>query len=158
MGASHRGEETEGDEKTKTYRAAHIETPEIILARCRQMTDTRSGCLLAFARADSTHARATANYSMNAAFKSLSDLVADAEDLLARIGHSQTPEVRALMDTVRVSIERMNEQLRRRARRLPLRGGLGRSWTWNPWMYLAAGASLAIGVAAWRRLRPGRQS
>ena len=94
---------------------------------------------------------------MNAAFKSLSDLVADAEDLLARIGHSQTPEVRALMDTVSVSIERMNEQLRRRARRLTVRGDFGRSWTGNPWVYLAAGASLAIGVAAWRRLRPGRQ-
>ena len=77
---------------------------------------------------------------MNAAFKSLSDLVADAEDLLARIGHSQTPEVRALMDTVRASIERMNEQLRRRARRLPVPGGFARSWTGNPWIYIAAGA------------------
>jgi hypothetical protein len=95
---------------------------------------------------------------MNTAFKSMSDLVADAEDLLARIGHSQTPEVRALMDTVRVAVERMNEQLRRRARGLPVRDDFARSWTWNPWVCLAAGASLVVGVAAWRRLRPGRQS
>jgi hypothetical protein len=95
---------------------------------------------------------------MNAAFKSMSDLVADAEDLLARIGHSQTPEVRALMDIVQVSVERMNEQLRRRARGLRVRDDFARSWTRNPWAYLAAGASLAIGVAAWRRLRAGRQS
>jgi ElaB/YqjD/DUF883 family membrane-anchored ribosome-binding protein len=95
---------------------------------------------------------------MNAAFKSMSDLVADAEDLLARIGGSQTPEVRALMETVRVSVKRMNEQLRRRARGLPVRDHDARSWTRNPWVYVAAGASLAIGVAAWRRLRSGGRS
>jgi hypothetical protein len=88
----------------------------------------------------------------------MSDLVADAEDLLTRIGHSQTPEVRALMDTVRVSVERMSEQLRRRARGLPVRYDIARSWTRDPWVYLAAGASLAIGFAVWRRLRPGRPS
>jgi hypothetical protein len=95
---------------------------------------------------------------MNAAFRSMSDLVADAEDLLARIGHAQTPEVRALIDIVQVSVERMNEQLRRRARGLRVRDDFARSWIRNPWVYLAAGASLAIGVAAWRRLRPGGQS
>jgi hypothetical protein len=93
---------------------------------------------------------------MNAAFKSMSDLVADAEDLLARIGHSQTPEVRALTDSVQVSVEHMNEQLRRLARGLRVRDEFAHLWTRNPWVYLAAGASLAIGVAEWRRL--GRQS
>jgi ElaB/YqjD/DUF883 family membrane-anchored ribosome-binding protein len=95
---------------------------------------------------------------MNAAFKSMSDLVADAEDLLAKVGHSQTPEVRALMDRVQASVERLNEQLRRLARGLRVRDDFARSWTRNPWVYLAAGASLALCVAAWRRLRPGRQS
>jgi len=85
----------------------------------------------------------------------MSDLVADAEDLLARIDRSQTPEVRALMDIMQVSVERVKEQLRRRARGLRVRNDFARSWTRNPWIYLAAGASLAIGVAAWRRLRPG---
>ena len=33
---------------------------------------------------------------MNTAFKSMSDLVADTEDLIAKVVHSQTPEVRAL--------------------------------------------------------------
>jgi hypothetical protein len=95
---------------------------------------------------------------MNAAFRSMSDLIADAEDLLASIGHSQTPEVRALMETVRPSVERMKERLRRRARGLHGRDDIGRSWTGNPWVYLAAGAALAIGVAAWRRLRSRRPS
>jgi ElaB/YqjD/DUF883 family membrane-anchored ribosome-binding protein len=94
---------------------------------------------------------------MNAAFRSMSDLIADAEDLLARIGHSQTPEVRALMDTVQLSLERMKKRLRRRARGLRVRDDLVRSWTRNPWVLLAVGASLAIGVVAWRRLPGGRQ-
>jgi hypothetical protein len=95
---------------------------------------------------------------MNAAFRSMSDLIADAEDLLVNIGHSQTPEVRALMETVRPSLERMKERLRRRARRLHGRDDIPRSWTGNPWVYLAAGASLAIGVAAGRHLRSRRPS
>jgi hypothetical protein len=95
---------------------------------------------------------------MNATFRSMSDLIADAEDLLARIGHSQTPEVRALMDTVEPSLERMKERLRGRARGLRMRDDFARSWTKNPWVYLAAGASFAIGVVAWRRLQPRGRS
>jgi ElaB/YqjD/DUF883 family membrane-anchored ribosome-binding protein len=95
---------------------------------------------------------------MNAAFRSMSDLIADAEDLLARIGDSQMPEVRALMETIQPSLERMKERLRRRARGMRVRDDLASSWIGNPWVYLAAGASLVIGVAAWRHLRPRGQS
>jgi hypothetical protein len=95
---------------------------------------------------------------MNAAFRTMSDLVADAEDLVARIGDSQTPEVRALMEIVQPSLERMKDRLRRRARGMRVQDDFDRSWIGNPWVYLAAGASLAIGVAAWRRLQPRRQS
>jgi hypothetical protein len=55
---------------------------------------------------------------MHAAFKSMSDLVADAEDLVARVAHSQTPEVRALAYAVQLSANRVTEQLRKRARGL----------------------------------------
>ena len=94
---------------------------------------------------------------MNAAFKSMSDLVADAEDLIARVAHSPTPQVRALEDAMQVSVNHMKEQLRKRARELRLRQGSARSWLDNPWLYIAAGASLAIGVAAYARLQRKRQ-
>jgi ElaB/YqjD/DUF883 family membrane-anchored ribosome-binding protein len=90
---------------------------------------------------------------MNAAFKSMSDLVADAEDLIARVAHSRTPQVRALSSTVQVSVNHVKEQLRRRARELRPRQGSARSWRENPWLYIAAGASLAIGIVAWVRLQ-----
>jgi hypothetical protein len=95
---------------------------------------------------------------MNAAFRAMSNLVADAEDLVARISDSQTPEVRALMETVQPSLERMKERLRRRARGMRVRDGFTRPWIGNPWVYLAAGASLAIGLAACRCLQLRRQS
>jgi ElaB/YqjD/DUF883 family membrane-anchored ribosome-binding protein len=94
---------------------------------------------------------------MNAAFKSMSDLVADAEDLIARVAHSPTPQVRALVDTLQVSVDHMKEQLRERAREVRVRQRSARSWLGNPWLYIAAGASLAIGIAAWARLERKRQ-
>jgi hypothetical protein len=89
---------------------------------------------------------------MNAAFKSMSDLIADAEDLVARVAHSQTPEVRALADTVQSSVDRVKEQLRKRARGLHASQGVARRWSENPWVYIAAGAFLAAGIAAFMRL------
>ena len=94
---------------------------------------------------------------MKAAFKSMSDLVADAEDLIARVTHSPTPQVRALVDVVQVSVNHMKEQLRKRTRELRLREGSAHSWLENPWLYIAAGASLAIGVAACARLQRKRR-
>jgi hypothetical protein len=88
---------------------------------------------------------------MNAAFKSMSDLVADAEDLIAKLARSGTPEVRALASTVQLSVIDMKEQLRRRARGLRTHPETARSWLDNPWLYCAAGTSLAVGIAAWAR-------
>ncbi len=94
---------------------------------------------------------------MNATFKSMSDLVADAEDLIARVAHSQTPEVRALANTVQRSVNHVKEQLRKRARELRPPRGPARSWLDNPWLYIVAGASLAIGITALlRRQRKGQ--
>ena len=85
---------------------------------------------------------------MHAAFKSMSDLVADAEDLVARVAHSQTPEVRALSYAVQLSANRVTEQLRKRARGLRLSLRSARPWLENGWLYIAAGVSLAAGIAA----------
>ncbi len=93
---------------------------------------------------------------MNAEFRSMSDLIADAEDLLAKVGRSQTPEVRALTDSVQLSVGRMKRRLRSRVRELRAPDGFAGSSTKTPWIYLAAGASLAIAVAAWRSRRPRR--
>jgi hypothetical protein len=85
---------------------------------------------------------------MHAAFKSMSDLVADAEDLVARVAHSQTPEVRALAYAVQLSANPVTEQLRKRARGLRPGQTSARSWLENRWLYVAAGVSLAAGIAA----------
>ena len=61
------------------------------------------------------------------------------------------PEVRALADTVQSSVNRVKEQLRKRARGLHVSQG-ARSWPENPWVYVAAGAFLAAGIAAFMRL------
>jgi hypothetical protein len=94
---------------------------------------------------------------MNAAFKSMSDLVADAEDLVDRVARSPTPQVRALADPVRAYVNHMKRQLRKRARDLRLRQGSARAWLENPWLYIAAGVSLAFGVAACARLQRKRR-
>jgi hypothetical protein len=53
---------------------------------------------------------------MNDTFKWMSDLVADAEDLLDKIARSRTPEVQLLAARMRVSIDRMEDHLRDRLR------------------------------------------
>jgi hypothetical protein len=90
---------------------------------------------------------------MNAAFKSMSNLLADAEDLIARVAHSQTPQVRALANTLQVSINDMKEVLRQRARGLRPPEVSARASPHAPWLYIAAGAALAIGIAAWLQRR-----
>jgi hypothetical protein len=87
-------------------------------------------------------------HPMNADFKIMSDLVADAEDLVARVAHSQTPEVRELSDAVQRSVDLLKEQLRSRARGLRPRQAFSLSWPENPWACIAAGALLAACVAA----------
>jgi len=88
---------------------------------------------------------------MDAAFKSMSDLVADAEDLVARVAHSHTPEVRALSNAVQRSVDQVKEQLRRRARGLRSSQRVPRLWLENPRFHIAAVASLAVCVAAFLR-------
>lgn len=93
---------------------------------------------------------------MNTAFKSMSDLVADTEDLIAKVVHSQTPEVRALAHAVQLSVNRVRGQLRERARALRPSQGTGRFRHENPWVYIAAALSVAVVIARWRRRRPSR--
>jgi hypothetical protein len=88
---------------------------------------------------------------MNAVFKSMSDLVADAEDLIARVAHSQTPEVRALSNVMQRSVDHMKEQLRRRARGLRPHQRVAPSWQGNLRIYFAVTASLALCIAAFLR-------
>jgi ElaB/YqjD/DUF883 family membrane-anchored ribosome-binding protein len=47
-----------------------------------------------------------------ATFKVLSDLIADAEDLLAKLGDSTTPEINALRSKVQESIAEIKRQAR----------------------------------------------
>lgn len=88
---------------------------------------------------------------MNPAFQSMSDLVADAEDLIAKVAHSQTPEVRALLSAVQRSVDQVKEQLRRRARGLRPSQRVALSWQGNPWVYIAVTAALALCIAAFLR-------
>jgi ElaB/YqjD/DUF883 family membrane-anchored ribosome-binding protein len=85
---------------------------------------------------------------MNAAFQSMSDLVADADDLLARIDHSQSPEVRALTDAFELSVRQMKHLFRERVRalRTPARSVLRA--VDNPWIYIATGACVALTIVA----------
>jgi hypothetical protein len=83
---------------------------------------------------------------MNADFKTMSDLVADAEDLVARVANSQTPEVRALSIAVQRSVDLLKEQFRS-AREL--RSSQATKLSGREWGYIVAGASLAVCIAAW---------
>jgi ElaB/YqjD/DUF883 family membrane-anchored ribosome-binding protein len=85
---------------------------------------------------------------MNAAFKSMSDLVADAEDLIARVAHSQTPEVRVLANKVQLSVNHLKEQLRKRARGLRPSQAAAHSRLENFRLYTAVGVATAVGIAA----------
>ena len=75
-----------------------------------------------------------------------SDLVGDAEDLVARVAHSQTPEVRELSDAVQRSVDLWKERLRSRARGLrAMQACL--SWRERSRAYVAVGALLTACVA-----------
>ena len=83
----------------------------------------------------------------------MSDLLADSEDLLAKIGRSQIPQVRALQGPFLSAINQMKEQLRKRAKKQPIRQDVVGHWTASRCMRAAAAAFLAIGVLAWLRKR-----
>jgi hypothetical protein len=90
---------------------------------------------------------------MNASFRSMSDLLADSEDLLAKIGRSQIPQVRALQKPFLSAVNQMKEQLRERAKKQQIRQDVTRRWTENRCMRAAAAAFLAVSVLAWLRNR-----
>jgi hypothetical protein len=95
---------------------------------------------------------------MNAAFRTMSDLLADAEDLLARIRRSDIPQVRALMEPVRLCVGQMKELLRERARKLrPLKSAVS-DGPKTRWLQAAAAALLTLGALAWwsNRIKPKR--
>jgi ElaB/YqjD/DUF883 family membrane-anchored ribosome-binding protein len=50
-------------------------------------------------------------------FMSMSNLVADAEDLLAKLGNSTSPEIRALKNKLERSILEMKEEFRLRVKK-----------------------------------------
>jgi ElaB/YqjD/DUF883 family membrane-anchored ribosome-binding protein len=50
-------------------------------------------------------------------FKTMSDLIADADELLAKLGRSATPEIRELSSRVESSIGEMKEVFRDRLKR-----------------------------------------
>jgi hypothetical protein len=79
----------------------------------------------------------------------MSDLLADAEDLLAKLGSSEIPEVRALREPVLRSIDQMKERLRDRARKQNIRQDIARPWAQTRCMHAAAATFLAVGVLTW---------
>jgi hypothetical protein len=82
---------------------------------------------------------------MNTAFKSMSDLIADSEDLLLRIGRSNIPQVRALEEPVRLAAEQLKHQFRERAKRLSGRARVSLAAARIPYAHVAAAALLAAG-------------
>jgi hypothetical protein len=86
---------------------------------------------------------------MNAAFKSMSDLVADSEDLVVRIGSSEIPQIRALMEPLRRSVDQLHVQLRNRAKRLRMHQNVARTRTELRWVTVVAAAFLTIGTVTW---------
>jgi hypothetical protein len=100
---------------------------------------------------------------MSTAFKSMSDLVADSEDLLLRIGRSEVPQVRALMEPFRLSVDHLKVQMRDRAKKLLMHrdvapGDITSGWSQHRWLQVGAAAFLVIGAMAWLcNLGKGRQ-
>jgi ElaB/YqjD/DUF883 family membrane-anchored ribosome-binding protein len=84
-------------------------------------------------------------------FNSMSDMVADAEDLLRALGNSSNPEIQELRSRVESSIDEMKTNLRQRLKaRAEGAGGM----TVSPWLIAAVAglsAALLIGTITHRR-------
>lgn len=67
---------------------------------------------------------------MTDSFKTLSDLVADAEDLLGRLDSSESPDIRVLKQRVSSSIREMRTRFKQslKAAHRPIRHGAGDRW------------------------------
>jgi ElaB/YqjD/DUF883 family membrane-anchored ribosome-binding protein len=96
---------------------------------------------------------------VNDQFRIISDLVADAEDLLQKVASAESPQVRALSGKLRHSVNCMENELRDRLRAAseqPSFAGETRRRV-APWVY-GVGAAAAIGLLLWMysRRRSGR--
>jgi len=79
---------------------------------------------------------------VNEKFRALSDLVADAEDLVARVSKSEDPRVRALADLVAGSVSSMRGRFREEVRQLHDAAAPP-----NPlWIAMAVGAAIGVGI------------
>ncbi|HEY2685941.1 MAG TPA: DUF883 family protein [Steroidobacteraceae bacterium] len=82
-------------------------------------------------------------------FKAMSDLVADAEELLVKLGNSASPEVKALRDKVEQSIDDMKSQVRSKVRigadaAQELGANIVEYAQENPWVAAAAATTVAV--------------
>jgi ElaB/YqjD/DUF883 family membrane-anchored ribosome-binding protein len=84
-------------------------------------------------------------------FNSMSDMVADAEDLLRALGNSSDPELQMLRSRVESSIDEMKTNLRQRLKARAERAG---GMTVSPWLIAAVAvvsAALLVGAITHRR-------
>jgi ElaB/YqjD/DUF883 family membrane-anchored ribosome-binding protein len=86
-------------------------------------------------------------------FISMSDLVADAEDLLRALGDSDNPEIQALRSQLESSIDEMKTNLRRRLKARAeseddLTSKLRIAAKINPWVMAAVAMSVAVLIGA----------
>lgn len=84
-------------------------------------------------------------------FKAMSDLVADAEDLLQKLGDSSEPKVKELKGRLEDSLEGMREQLREQMRAgseslEEVAATVVKVVRENPWIALAAGTAVAVAL------------
>lgn len=84
-------------------------------------------------------------------FKAMSDLVADAEELLVKLGHSASPEVSALRDKVERSIDDMKTQVKSKVRigseaAQEIGANIVEYAQENPWVAAAAATTLAVAL------------
>ena len=84
-------------------------------------------------------------------FKAMSDLVADAEDLLEKIGDSTEPKVKELRGRLEDSLIGMREQLKEQVRASTesfeeVAQAVVKVVRENPWIALAAGTAVAVAL------------
>ena len=84
-------------------------------------------------------------------FRAMSDLVADAEELLVKLGNSATPEVKALREKVERSIDDMKSQVRSSVRSgadaaQEIGANILEYAQENPWLAAAAATTIAVAL------------
>ena len=84
-------------------------------------------------------------------FKAMSDLVADAEDLLEKMGDSTEPKVKELRGRLEDSLQGMRQQLKEQVRASTesfeeVAQTVVKVVRENPWIALAAGTAVAVAL------------